>query len=166
MPRRLVIFDLDETLVHATEVKLSFAPDFEVPPYFVYQRPHVQELLAFAATRFDLAVWSSSSKAYVAAVTERLFGATYPLKFAWSVERCVQREDPKTNSYVYIKDLRKVQGQGYAVEHIAIVDDSPEKVKRQPRNHLRVKPFVGEPGDTELLAIKSALAALGNEDGL
>ena len=158
MPRRLVIFDLDETLVHATDTKLPFEPDFEVPPYFVYQRPYVHELLSFAATRFDLAVWSSSSKEYVAAVTAKLFGSTYPLKFTWSVERCVQREDPRTNSYVYIKDLRKVQGQGYAVEHITIVDDTPDKVKRQPRNHLHIKPFVGERGDNELLAIKSALA--------
>ena len=166
MPRRLVIFDLDETLVHATEARLPFEPDFEVPPYFVYQRPHLHELLAFAAARFDLAVWSSSSNEYVAAVTKRLFGTTYPLKFAWSVERCVQREDPRTNNYVYIKDLRRVQSQGYAVEHITIVDDSPEKVKRQPRSHLHVRPFNGERTDAELLAVKSALAALGSENGL
>jgi RNA polymerase II subunit A small phosphatase-like protein len=160
MPRRLVIFDLDETLVHATNRRLPFEPDFEVAPYFVYQRLYVHELLSFAAERFDLAVWSSSSTEYVAAVTARLFGTTYPLKFAWSVERCVQREDPRTNSYVYIKDLRKVQSQGYAVERITIVDDSHEKVKRQPRNHLHVKPFTGDRGDAELLAIKAALEAL------
>jgi RNA polymerase II subunit A small phosphatase-like protein len=165
MSRRLVIFDLDETLVHATDTRLPFEPDFEVPPFFVYQRPYVHELLSFAAQRFDLAVWSSSSAEYVAAVTAKLFGATYPLKFAWAVERCVQREDPRTNGYVYIKDLRKVQSQGYAVERITIVDDSHDKVKRQPRNHLHVKPFTGERTDAELLAIKSGLATLSAQHG-
>ena len=60
--RRLIIFDLDETLVYATETKLSFEPDFVIEPYFVYLRPFVYELLTFAVNRFYIAVWSSSNK--------------------------------------------------------------------------------------------------------
>ncbi|MDQ1832347.1 NIF family HAD-type phosphatase [Massilia scottii] len=65
-PRRLLIFDLDETLVHASELPLAHPCDFEVAPYLLYQRPFARELIDFAAERFDLAVWSSSSAAYVA----------------------------------------------------------------------------------------------------
>ena len=54
MPRRLVIFDLDETLVHATEDSLSHAADFAIPPYNVYVRPHVEDLLQFARQHFDI----------------------------------------------------------------------------------------------------------------
>ena len=54
---------------------------------------------------------------------------------------------------LYIKDLRKVQGQGYAVLDTTMVDDSPEKVARQPRNHLQVKPYWGTVDDRDLLAI-------------
>jgi carboxy-terminal domain RNA polymerase II polypeptide A small phosphatase len=60
MKPRLIIFDLDETLVHATERDLGYSCDFEVAPYRVYCRPYVQELLEFAGNRFDVAVWSSS----------------------------------------------------------------------------------------------------------
>nr|WP_315467375.1 HAD family hydrolase [uncultured Undibacterium sp.] len=158
--RRLIIFDLDETLVHATETKLSYEPDFVVEPYFIYLRPYVHELLKFTANRFDIAVWSSSSQKYVMEVTRRIFGETYPLKFAWSVEKCVQKVDAKTNSYVYVKDLRKVQSQGYIVENITIVDDSPEKIVRQPRNHLLVKPYQGECDDVSLIAVREALETL------
>jgi RNA polymerase II subunit A small phosphatase-like protein len=159
MERRLIIFDLDETLVHATEKRLTYPCDFEVPPYFVYCRPFANNLLQYAAARFDLAVWSSSSCEYVDLVVERLFSGI-PLKFAWSVERCIQRVDTQTNGYVYIKDLRKVQGQGYTTDRITIIDDSPEKIARQPHCHLRVAPFVGDRSDTALLAIQETLHGL------
>lgn len=160
--RRLIIFDLDETLVHATETKLSYEPDFVIEPYFVYLRPFAHELLRFSLQHFDVAIWSSSSSKYVANVVQHLFGETCPLKFAWSVEKCVQKVDVKTNSYVYVKDLRKVQSQGYLLEKITIVDDSPEKIVRQPRNHLPVTPYHGERDDVGLISVLSSLETLNS----
>lgn len=127
MARRLAIFDLDETLVHATTSRLQHAPSFELKPYFIFQRPFIRELLTATKPLYDFAVWSSSSSEYVEAVVEKVFGAEFEVKFAWAVGRCVQRVHPQSNSYVYIKDLRKVQSQGYPVDRITIVDDSPEK---------------------------------------
>ena len=158
MPRRLVIFDLDETLVHSSKSKLPLDHSLIVDSYFVYERPYTRELLNFAAEHFDLAVWSSSSQEYVQAVVGHVFGTTYPLKFSWSVEKCVQRVDPASNAYVYIKDLRKVQSHGYLVDQITIIDDSPEKIQRQPKNHIHVKPYLGSSTDSELLVVQAALA--------
>ena len=157
MARKLAIFDLDETLVHATTVVLGRSADFECPPYFVYRRPCIEELLAAVTPLYDIAVWSSSSQAYVDAVVAQVLGSAFDVKFAWAEDRCVQRVDVRSNGYVYIKDLRKVQGRGYAVEDITMVDDSPEKVARQPRNHLQVKPYFGDVEDRELLAIADVL---------
>jgi len=162
MQSRLVIFDLDETLVHATERELDHAPDFQIDEYFVYVRPHLQAMLQAVRPEFDLAVWSSASRPYVDAVVSHVFGDRVPLKFAWAIERCVQRGDPRSNGYVYLKDLRKVQGQGYRVEQILMVDDSPEKVARQPRNHVQVAPFTGDPEDSALLDLPAKLARATN----
>ncbi|WP_166891884.1 HAD family hydrolase [Massilia sp. CCM 8734] len=162
-PRRLLIFDLDETLVHASELALAHPCDFDVGTYLVYQRPFVRELIEFAAARFDLAVWSSSSAAYVAAVVEHLF-AGVPLRFAWSVERCVQRVDARSNSYVYIKDLRKAQKFGYTLGRMNIIDDSAEKIARQPHCHLPVAPFLGASDDVALLEMRQALHVLLGHD--
>jgi RNA polymerase II subunit A small phosphatase-like protein len=159
MKPRLIIFDLDETLVHATELNLGYACDFEVPPYRIYLRPHVRELLEFTARRFDVAVWSSSSHSYVAALAAHLFTDFRPV-FAWSVSRCVQRIDAKSNSYVYVKDLRKVQKFGYAADEILIVDDSPEKIARQPKCHIHVEPFHGNRSDAELLRVMRFLESI------
>lgn len=156
MTRNLLIFDLDQTLVHATTEGLSRRADFEYPPYFVYKRPFLCELLSATKLLYDFAVWSSSSKEYVDAVVGEIF-ADFDVKFSWAVERCVQRVDTHSNGYVYIKDLRRVQSQGYPVERITILDDSPEKIARQPRNHLRVKPYYGLEDDRELLAIAEEL---------
>lgn len=157
MTRKLAIFDLDETLVHATKEPLGHSPSFEHAPYFIYQRPFLAELLAAIAPVYDVAVWSSASREYVDAVANRIFRTEVDLKFVWAIERCVQRVHVPSNSYVYIKDLRKVQSQGYSVEQITIVDDSPEKIARQPRNHLHVSPYLGMPEDRELLKIAAEL---------
>jgi carboxy-terminal domain RNA polymerase II polypeptide A small phosphatase len=50
-----------------------------------------------------------------------------------------------------------VQRFGYPVERITIVDDSAEKVARQPRNHLKVSPFEGDANDVELLTLATRL---------
>jgi carboxy-terminal domain RNA polymerase II polypeptide A small phosphatase len=160
MKVRLALFDLDETLVHATEAPLPQAHSFKVGPYFVYVRPYATELIKASASWFDVAVWSSSSEQYVEAVTAELFGTPYPLKFSWSVSKCVQKVDPRSNGYVYVKDLRKVMKYGYAVDEIIMIDDSPEKLQRQPTRHLPLSAFTGDPSDKELLIVMERLKAI------
>lgn len=163
MPIRLIVFDLDETLVHATEAPLPHPHGFRAGAYFVHVRPFASELIAFCASHCDVGVWSSAGERYVEAVTERLFGAAAPVRFAWSVSKCIQRIDPKSNGYVYVKDLRRLMKHGYAVDEILMLDDSPEKLQRQPANHVHVPAFTGEPEDTALLdvieRVRSRLAA-------
>jgi RNA polymerase II subunit A small phosphatase-like protein len=73
-----------------------------------------------------------------------------PLEFIWSSSRCVHRYDPELQTQYSVKDLRKVTRRGYALDRILVIDDSPEKLERHYGNHLQVRPFFGEPGDTEL----------------
>ena len=160
MKVRLALFDLDETLVHATEAPLPQAHRFKVGPYFVYVRPYASELIRATASWFDVAVWSSSSEQYVEAVTAELFGTLYPVKFSWSVSKCVQKVDPRSNGYVYVKDLRKVMKYGYTVDEIIMIDDSPEKLQRQPTRHLSLPALTGDPSDKELLIVMERLKSI------
>jgi RNA polymerase II subunit A small phosphatase-like protein len=136
--------------------ELGRPADVLFPPYFIYKRPFVNELLARVSSRYDFAVWSSSSTEYVDFLVPLLFGH-FPIKFAWGADRCIQRVDMRSNGYVYIKDLRKVQKFGYALDQITILDDSPEKIIRQPRNHMLISPFEGSDTDDELLKITNDL---------
>jgi RNA polymerase II subunit A small phosphatase-like protein len=159
---RLIVFDLDETLVHATEVALPFAHSFRVGPYFVYVRPFATDLIRFCASHFAIAVWSSSSERYVETVTAELFGTSFPVAFSWAVSKCVQKVDPKCNGYVYIKDLRKALKHGYAADEIIMIDDSPEKLQRQPTRHLCLSAFTGDPADKELLNVIERVKAMAD----
>ena len=161
MRRHLIVLDLDETLLHATSVKFSHEPDFIVGAYYIYLRLGLSEFLAYADRHFDLGVWSSSSQSYVDAVTSQIFGNRIALQFAWSAEKCIQKPDVKTNGYIYIKDLRRLQKLGYSVDQVWIIDDSPEKVQRQPGRHIRIAPFTGA-SDNELSRMISVLEKILN----
>ena len=92
---RLIVFDLDETLVHATETPLPSPRHFKMDSYLVYVRPFASELIDMAASRFDVAVWSSSSERYVEAVTAELFGQPCPVKFSCRSPNACRRSTPK-----------------------------------------------------------------------
>ncbi len=42
---KLLILDLDETLIHATENELNFSADFRFDRYFIYKRPYLDQFL-------------------------------------------------------------------------------------------------------------------------
>jgi hypothetical protein len=54
----------------------------------------------------------------------------------------------------------KVKRLGWSLEGVAVIDDSPEKLKRSYGNHIRVAPFVGDPTDNELPKLQGYLAWL------
>lgn len=150
MTRQLLILDVDETLVFANETPLADRePDFRVGPYVVYRRPFLSEFLAAVAEWFDLAVWSSASGSYVHGVVASLF-PNFSLRFVWSCDRCTRRFAPEFQDYFYAKNLTKVRKLGYELERVLMLDDSPEKLARHFGNHIRVRAFSGEAGDTEL----------------
>ena len=94
MNKKLLILDLDETLIFATEQVLGRSENFRVPPYFVYKRPGVDRFTAFALKHFRVAVWTSSTSPYAARVIEQIFGSAYPLDFVWARDRCTRVWDP------------------------------------------------------------------------
>ncbi|MEO1172211.1 MAG: NIF family HAD-type phosphatase [Myxococcota bacterium] len=56
--RKLLVLDLDETLIHASESSLGHSADFEVSRFHVYRRPGLSEFLEQVGACFDLAVCS------------------------------------------------------------------------------------------------------------
>lgn len=157
---KLLILDLDETLIFATENRLSREPDLEVHEYSVYLRPFVKEFLAFCRANFRVAVWTSSSEAYAAHIVPWLFGPDFPLEFVWARQRCTRKFDPEDMTYEWIKDLGKVKRRGFRLEEVIMVDDTPRKLCRHYGNLVRIKMFEGEATDNELPALAEYLQSL------
>jgi len=54
--RKLLILDLDETLIHARETALDREADFRVAHYHVFRRPHLDAFQEQCFRWFDVAV--------------------------------------------------------------------------------------------------------------
>jgi Dullard-like phosphatase family protein len=157
MSRKLLILDVDETLIHADYALAN--EDFKAGPFSVIRRPYLDEFLDTVAGIFDLAVWSSGSSMYVQTVVDKV--CQHPLKFVYAVDRCT-RQWTENAEAVYLKDLKKVKG--YELSQILIVDDSPEKLKRHYGNLVRISPFTGDRSDDALKQIIPFLVKLNKVD--
>jgi Dullard-like phosphatase family protein len=160
MNDKLVILDLDETLVYASEEHLGYEHDFEVSHYLVYKRPYLREFIDFVLENFRVAIWTSSGEDYAAEVVNCIFGGKDKLEFVWARNRCVRRFDPKMFEQYFIKDLKKVRRLGYSLDHILMIDDTPKKLMRNYGNLVRVSPFEGDRRDEELLDLMPYLEEL------
>jgi RNA polymerase II subunit A small phosphatase-like protein len=157
--RKLLVLDLDETLVHATERRLAHEGDFRVGPYHVYRRPHLAEFISAMMSTFRLAVWTSSSPEYARPVIDRIFPPD-TLEFVWTGERCTTARDWETGEYKSLKNLRKLKDKGYRLESVIAVDDTPEKYERSFGNLVTVREFLGDPADAELKLLSAYLKQL------
>jgi RNA polymerase II subunit A small phosphatase-like protein len=156
----LLVLDLDETLVYATEGYLDRNPDFEAGSYAVYKRPGLDQFLSTVRAYFDLAVWTSSNRLYADFVVPNTIPSDIELKFIWSRERCTMRFDPERHDYESVKNLNKLKRRGYRLEQILMVDDTPAKLAGHYGNLVRVKPFFGDLDDRELFQLSKYLPTL------
>lgn len=150
MKDKLIILDLDETLIFSTSTKLSLKEDYIVGEYFVYKRPGLENFIKFIQLYFQLAVWSSSTSDYAQSIVNKIFVEPGILKFIWSRERCVAKLDLDSYEQYWIKDLKKVKKLGFDLEKILVIDDSREKLRRNYGNHIPVASFKGDLTDDEL----------------
>lgn len=159
-PRKLLVLDLDETLVFATRTPLDRSPEFQVGPYGVYRRPGLLEFLRACQSIFDVAVWTSSSRDYAEGVVTELFKGLPPPVFVWSRERCTQRSDGETHEHFWLKDLAKLKRKGYSLEQVIVVDDTAAKLFRTYGNLVCVRSWEGDLNDRELPVLQKYLETL------
>ena len=158
--RKLLILDLDETLIYSNTQSLERKEDFMIDGYNVYKRPDLNPFLKFCFINFDVAVWTSSSSDYADLVIENIFPKSIKLKFIWSRERCTQRLNRDNAEYYWIKDLKKVKRLGYNLESVIMIDDSTEKLERNYGNHIFLTPYYGAKDDDELGFLQTYLLTL------
>lgn len=161
MPRPLLILDLDETLVHASESELPCGSDFVCGEYFVRRRPYLTHFIDRCASTYCLAVWTSATGGYAASVVDRIFGEV-PLAFVWARDRCTNRFNLETQERYWVKDLKKVRHAGHDLARVLVVDDTPQKLERNYGNLVLVREFTGDPEDRELYELADYLVALAD----
>ena len=159
---KLLVLDLDETLVYASESKLNLPLDGRVGPYFLYLRPGARAFVDWALHAFsEVAVWTASTHGYATPVVDQLLGGCARLAFVWSRRRCTRVYDPETRESSWIKDLKKLRRRGYARECVLAVDNTPSKWARSYGNLVAISDFEGDPTDCELVHLRRYLTTIG-----
>lgn len=160
---KLLILDLDETLIYAAETPLERRADFRVGRFQIYKRPHLEAFLTACFSWFDVAVWTSASPGYARGIVKAIFPASALPIFVWASDRCTRVYDPESGEYYWRKSLKKVQREGYSKESIIAIDDTPQKWEQSYGNLVPVSPYEGDAEDNELVRLIIYLDHLRHE---
>lgn len=163
MPRfdKLLVLDIDETLIHSADSRLDRDPDFMLFDYFVYKRPGVDTFIDTCFDWFEVGFWTSASPEYARGILEELDGTARNATFLWTRERCSYRVDAETRQQYVVKDIRKLVKSGYDVGKIIFVDDRADSLERSYGNAVIVDRYEGARDDDELSALLPFLEVLG-----
>lgn len=157
---KLLILDLDETIIHSTREWIGRPPAFEGGEIgFLFVRPGLQPFLESVHRKYRVAVWSAATDDYVNAV-RRLVLNDCPLAFAWSRAHC-DLNSQDDGAPVFVKNLDRVHAFGIALSSVVVVDDRPEALARHADNLVAIKPFYGDKNDDELSRLSGYLDRIG-----
>lgn len=164
---KLIILDLDETLIFSSKTTLDRPADFSVGKLHTYIRPYAMDLIRFCFNHFNhVAVWTSATRSYADKVCQAVFQQHYTnLTFIWSRERCIRYFNTELFEEEWIKDLNKVKRLGYPLENIIMIDNSPQKLRRHYGNLVTVKDYEGI-ADDELQQLIEYLPMLVKEPNI
>lgn len=158
--RKLLILDLDETLIYATEEKSEREADFIIGRYFVYKRPFLESFLECCFENFDVAVWTAATKSYAEDILKTILMENQNLQFLWTRERCTFTFDAEEREHFYSKRMHKICRRGYKLESVIVVDDSPKVWQSSYGNLVGVTKFEGNESDDELKSLAIYLIKL------
>lgn len=157
----LLIFDLDETLIHATKNILTQKVDFRIGEFNIYKRPNVDNFLQKCFQNYSVAIWSSADDEYVKETVKQLIPEHHKLEFIWTGLNCSVKvvKKPLLEGFDYggfykehqwIKPLRSIKQKGLGLKSMLIIDNSPYKVIESKENALIIESFEGNKSDDEL----------------
>ncbi|XP_018905744.1 CTD nuclear envelope phosphatase 1 homolog isoform X2 [Bemisia tabaci] len=164
--RKVLVLDLDETLIHSyhdgvvrTTVKPVIPPDFvlkvviDTHPvrFFVHKRPHVDFFLDIVSQWYELVVFTASMEIYGAAVADILDNNRGILRKRFYRQHCTPE------SGCYTKDLSAICSD---LSSIFILDNSPGAYRSHPENAIPIRSWTQDPSDTALLSLLPVLDAL------
>jgi CTD small phosphatase-like protein 2 len=151
-PRISVILDLDNTLVHSTlspsrghDFAFDFSDGGRPATVFVQARPHLRRFLRELSEFADLHLFTAGTADYVWRVLELVDPSREVFRTVLTREDCTPLGPGR-----YAKDYEKC---GTDMDRTFVVDDNPGYFGKWAAQGFAIEPFVGQPGDAELIRI-------------
>lgn len=144
MKKRLVVCDVDETLVEW---------HYSLKGNSCFERTGASELLEFINNVLDadIVLFSTANVHYVRKVRREMFSDI-------DIVGCYGSESTTFHEGEVVKDI-SIFTDNYDLENIVLVDDKKRNARLHPKNFVRVAPPMrsGESFDTELLRVQRRL---------
>lgn len=156
----LIIFDLDETLIHSRQEPLDRSADYVLERLHVYFRPNAVELIVAAAKNHEIAVWSAGSPLYVESIVKQIFPSDVKPLFVWNRDHCSAKFEISYFQTMFSKDLNKMADFGYDLKNTLIIEDDPLKIRDFGANAIIVTQYFGDEGDEELSSLVQFIEGL------
>ncbi|KAF9913755.1 mitochondrial inner membrane protein required for protein import [Lobosporangium transversale] len=133
--RYTLVINLDNTLIHSTWDKDH--------GWRVAKRPGAEYFLAYLFQHYEIVIFTTQT----ADTALRILDKLDPYQYA--VYRLF-RESTRYIDGKYVKDLSHLNRD---LSKVIIMDSNPDAYSLQPENSIAMKPWTGDPNDTELVAM-------------
>ena len=168
--KKLLLLDLDETLVHS-EIRdknnfhilnklkdsanvyhkvFSYVENNYLYYFDIFFRPYLFDFLHEIQNYFDIAVFTASCKGYADTIIDYIDPSNIIFKFRLYREACIPIQD-----YIYIKDLRIIRN--YEPSNVILMDNSLYSFINQPKNGMLLYSFYWNQKDDQLIKAKNFL---------
>ncbi|KAI0986738.1 hypothetical protein GJ496_008010 [Pomphorhynchus laevis] len=162
--RKILVLDLDETLIHSQVDSIhkrltNSPPDFcikiklgdENVRFFVYKRPFVDDFLSTICQWFELVIFTASLERYGSAIADNLDSERKLITRRFFRQHCTPCfNGPTKDLSIVSKDLSS----------IIIIDNSPVAYQLYKQNAIPIKSWFSDRNDRALLNLLPFLDAL------
>lgn len=148
--RKLIVLDIDRTLVHACPQQYvqnkwnEWYNSFDFDMYKVYIRPNMQQFLDFLFDHFDVGVFTAGGNEYADVIVEHLF-AERKLQFVLSSDHCDEcfEETNKSKCMQWLlKWYNKTYDKKLGLCDIKLIDDSHMHMMNNPSCCYLIPKFI------------------------
>jgi len=142
-----LILDLDKVILHLEHDHHK--------GWHVIKRPHADQFFREIQHYYELVIFSDDVFPVALDIMQKWVipgpgGGPIPVTGVLHRDFCKKKRD------TYIKDIAKL---GRKMEKMLIIDHDPSAFSLQPANGIEIRPFTGDPNDTELLDLLDFLKA-------
>ena len=168
--KKLLLLDLDETLIHSeirdksnfqylNKIKDTAKCYHKLFSYIeknykyyidIFFRPYLFDFLHEIQNYFDIAIFTASSKGYADTIINYIDPSNTIFKFRLYRDACIPIQ-----KHIYIKDLRIIKN--YEPSNIVLMDNSLYSFINQPSNGMLLYSFYWDDKDDQLIRAKNFL---------
>ena len=165
---KLLVFDMDETLIHCiTKWKDTVPCDIQIPYAYsksvkykhINLRPFVVEVLHELSKEFTIVVFTASTQDYADPILDYI-----NKDFKFISKRFYRHHWYRTEDEVSIKDLRIFEQWGYDLKDVIIIDNATHWFGFQVDNGIPIIPFIDDKNDRELVHLYYFLKRIARID--